>query len=225
MTKPLRVLIADDQPLLASALSTIVNAESDITVVSTCHDGAQALDAARQHLIDVAVLDIRMPRVTGIEAARALVEQGITVLILTTFNEESLMREAIEAGAAGFLLKDVEPEELTRAIRAVARGESVLSSGATGHLFHAYRQAVAGGTELSPQQRQGLSLLTPRELDILALIAAGQTNSEIAQGLFIGAATVKTHVSNLLAKLHCRDRVALVLLAHQAHLPSPPPGG
>ncbi|KQB83692.1 response regulator [Corynebacterium oculi] len=225
MTRPIRVLIADDQPLLASALSTIVGAEPDIAVVATCHDGSQALDAAHAHLIDVAVLDIRMPNVTGIEAARALVARRITVLMLTTFNEESLIRESIAAGAAGFLLKDAEPEELAQAIRAVARGDSVLSSGAAGHLFRAYRQAVAGAGDLPPQQRQGLSLLTPRELDILTLISAGKTNAEIARELVIGAATVKTHVSHLLSKLHCRDRVALVVLAHRARLSPPSPGG
>ncbi|KQB86259.1 response regulator [Corynebacterium lowii] len=218
--QPIRVLIADDQPLLASALATILGAQEGITVSSICHDGAQALQAAREHTIDVAVLDIRMPHMNGIEATRELVRRGVKVLMLTTFNVDSFIRDSIAAGASGFLLKDTEPEELARAVRCVARGESVLSSGATGHVLSAYREAVAGaaGTSLTPEQRQGLSLLTPRELEILTLIAQGYTNGEIAAQLVIGAATVKTHVSHLLAKLHCRDRVALVLLAHKARL-------
>lgn len=225
MTSPIRVLLADDQPLLASALSTILSAEEDISVVSICHDGKQALRAAREHLVDVAVLDIRMPELNGIEAARDLIAQGITVLMLTTFNEDSLIREAIEAGAAGFLLKDTDPAELVQAVRTVYGGQSVLSAGVTGHVLRAYRQAIAGTHALPSHQRQGLSLLTARELEILHLIAAGYTNAEIASTLIIGAATVKTHVSHLLAKLHCRDRVALVLLAHRAGLSSPTTGG
>lgn len=225
MTSPIRVLLADDQPLLASALSTILSAEEDISVVSICHDGKQALRAAREHRVDVAVLDIRMPELNGIEAARDLIAQGITVLMLTTFNEDSLIREAIEAGATGFLLKDTDPAELVQAVRTVYGGQSVLSAGVTGHVLRAYRQAIAGTNALPSHQRQGLSLLTARELEILHLIAAGYTNAEIASTLIIGAATVKTHVSHLLAKLHCRDRVALVLLAHRAGLSSPTTGG
>ncbi|MCH6196383.1 response regulator transcription factor [Corynebacterium mastitidis] len=225
MTPPIRVLLADDQPLLASALATILSAEGDIAVVAVCHDGEEALRASQEHRVDVAVLDIRMPRVGGIEAARALAPHGVAVLMLTTFNEDSLIREAIGAGASGFLLKDADPAELVRAVRSVHRGQSVLSAGVTGHVLRAYRRAVAGASALPTHQRQGLSLLTARELEILSLIAAGHTNAEIAAALTIGAATVKTHVSHLLAKLHCRDRVALVLLAHRAGLAPPPDGG
>lgn len=218
---PIRVLLADDQPLLLSSLRTILDAQADIDVVETVPDGHAALAALDRRIIDVAVLDIRMPGLDGIATARRIRERpsGPRVLMLTTFDSERLVREALEAGAEGFLLKDAEPDDLAEGIRLVHQGRSVLASGVTGHVVRGYREAMAAaGSRLPIRARQGLSMLTPRELDVLVTLADGSSNAEIARALGIGEATVKTHLSNLLIKLDCRDRVALVVLAHRAGL-------
>lgn len=213
-----RVLLADDQVMLAEALSTILNAAPGIKVVSRAADGAEAIAAAGRHIVDVAVLDIRMPVIDGIAAAKAIMaaHPDVRVIMLTTFDDPELVEAALAAGVHGFLLKDADPEVLVSAVRSVARGESVLASRVTGHVLAAYRAALSSGGELSPQQRQGLSLVTQREMDVLLLVAEGATNAEIAQQLCVAETTVKTHISSLLAKLHARDRVALVLIAQRA---------
>ncbi|WP_185967196.1 MULTISPECIES: response regulator transcription factor [unclassified Corynebacterium] len=212
-------MLADDQPLLVSALKTILNSQEDMEVVATAHDGDQAISCAQRYNLDLAILDIRMPHCDGLSALREILalERGIKVLMLTTFNEPRDVETALRLGAHGFLLKDADPAELISGVRAVARGESVLSSGVTGTVLESWRAVLTQG-ELSSQARQGLNMLTPREVEVLKLIELGHTNPEIAEKLFISGATVKTHVSNLLAKLHCRDRVALVLLAQKARL-------
>ena len=213
----IRVLLADDQAMLVAALSTILNAQDDIEVVTTANTGSEAVTAALSHRTDVAVLDIRMPGMDGIAAAQAILSHvpECRIIMLTTFNEEELVAQSIAAGAHGFLLKDADPEVLVGAVRDVAKGESVLASQVTGPVLEAYRTALTRG-ELSAQERQGLSLVTRREMEVLSLIARGATNSEIAAEMVIAETTVKTHVSSLMSKLAARDRVALVLVAQRA---------
>lgn len=216
----MRILLADDQPLLLSALTTVLNAQPDIDVVATAHNGAEAVERAREYSIDVAVLDIRMPVMDGIAAAKAIMPLGPKVIMLTTFDDDALVQASIEAGVHGFLLKDADPEVLADAVRTVARGESVLASGVTGKVLEWVRGGVDKQNALSDFERQGLGLLTGRELEVLAEIGAGATNAEIAQTLFIAETTVKTHVSSLLAKLGARDRIALVLIAQRTGISS-----
>ena len=213
----IRVLLADDQAMLVAALSTILNAQDDIEVVATANTGSEAVTAALSHRTDVAILDIRMPGMDGIAAAQAILSRvpECRIIMLTTFNEEELVAQSIAAGAHGFLLKDAEPEVLVGAVRDVAKGESVLASQVTGPVLEAYRTALTRG-QLSAQERQGLSLVTRREMEVLSLIARGATNSEIAAEMVIAETTVKTHVSSLMSKLAARDRVALVLVAQRA---------
>lgn len=214
----MRVLLADDQPMLLSALTTILNTQPDIQVVATASNGEEAVEQVKTVNIDVAVLDIRMPVLDGISAARHILPLGPKVIMLTTFDDDELVQAAIEAGVHGFLLKDAEPDVLADAVRTVARGESVLSSGVTGRVLEWVRGGVDKQNALSDFERQAMSLPTGRELEVLAEIAGGATNAEIAQHLFIAESTVKTHVKSLLAKLGARDRVALVLVAQRAGL-------
>jgi len=203
--------------MLVAALSTILNAQDDIEVVATANTGSEAVTAALSHRTDVAILDIRMPGMDGIAAAQAILSRvpECRIIMLTTFNEEELVAQSIAAGAHGFLLKDADPEVLVGAVRDVAKGESVLASQVTGPVLEAYRTALTRG-QLSAQERQGLSLVTRREMEVLSLIARGATNSEIAAEMVIAETTVKTHVSSLMSKLAARDRVALVLFAQRA---------
>ena len=213
----IRVLLADDQAMLVAALSTILNAQDDIEVVTTANTGSEAVTAALSHRTDVAILDIRMPGMDGIAAAQAILSRipECRIIMLTTFNEEELVAQSIAAGAHGFLLKDADPEVLVGAVWDVAKGESVLASQVTGPVLEAYRTALTRG-QLSAQERQGLSLVTRREMEVLSLVARGATNSEIAAEMVIAETTVKTHVSSLMSKLAARDRVALVLFAQRA---------
>lgn len=211
----IRILLADDQPLLVTALTTIFNAQPDMEVVATAPDGAQAVEQARAHIIDVAVLDIRMPVLDGIAAATQIMPLGPKAVMLTTFDDDALIQAAIDAGVNGFMLKDAEPQVLADAIRAVARGESVLATGVTGRVMEWVR---GGGVD--KHDAQALETLTARERDVLAEVGAGATNAEIAERLFIAETTVKTHISSLLAKLGARDRVALVLIAQRAGISS-----
>lgn len=215
MTAPIRVLLADDQALLVQALATILDSAPDIEVVATAGNGQEAIEAASAHRCDVAVLDIRMPGTDGIAATRQLLAQPDPpkVVMLTTFDEPALVADAIAAGAHGFLLKDADPSVLIDAVRTVAAGESVLASKVTGPVLESYRRGLSARDRLSPEQLQGLSLVTRREREVLHLIGQGATNPELARELVLAETTIKTHVSSLLSKLHCRDRVALALLA------------
>lgn len=217
MNDPIRILIADDQELLVQALATILGSATDIDVVATAHDGEEAIVAAHRHSVDVAVLDIRMPGTDGITAARHMLgmDNAPKIIMLTTFNEPTLVAEAVALGVHGFLLKDADPTVLIDAVRTVHAGESVLSSKVTGPILDTYRKAIGVRGKLRPEQQQGLSLITARETEVLHLVGSGATNVEIARELVIAETTVKTHVSNLLSKLHCRDRVALALLARE----------
>lgn len=235
---PIRVAVVDDQALLVSAFSALIDAQPDMTVVATAGDGSEAVEMTAREALDVVLMDIRMPRLDGVAATRRIVERGERprVLILTTFNVDELVLGAVGAGARGFLLKDAAPTEVVDAIRAVHRGEAVVASQATPALLSALQRpgvvpmptdddagdpraaGVGGGAE------PAVSSLTAREVEVLRLIASGRTNAEIADALFIAQTTVKTHVGNLLLKLDARDRVALVVLAHGVGLVGPADG-
>lgn len=218
--RPIRVGIVDDQPLLVSAFQALVDHQSDMEVVATAGDGAEALTVCETAAIDVLLLDVRMPRLDGIETTRRLAarDAGPRILILTTFDLDEYVLGALGAGASGYLLKDTEPDRLLEAIRAVHRGEAVIASAAAPVLLSRLREAerVPAAAPVSPGSSDAQRLigqLTPRERDVLTLIGAGATNGEIAARLFIAETTVKTHVGSLLLKLEARDRVALVILA------------
>ncbi|HIW95208.1 MAG TPA: response regulator transcription factor [Candidatus Corynebacterium gallistercoris] len=218
----IRVVLADDQTLLGEALSTILSSEDDIQVVTVASNGVEAIDACLNHRVDIAVLDIRMPGVDGIAAAKAIMarDADIRVIMLTTFSDPELVGAALQAGVHGFLLKDSDPQAIISAVRAVNAGESILSSKVTGPVLDIYRSALSSQDCLTLEERQGLSFVTPREHDVLLLVVKGATNREIASKLSLAETTVKTHIAALLSKLQARDRVALVLVAQRAGLSS-----
>jgi DNA-binding NarL/FixJ family response regulator len=215
----LRVVIADDQPLMRAGFRTVLEATGAIEVVAEAGDGEEAIAAARAHDPDVVLMDIRMPKLDGIEATRALPRHR--VLILTTFGLDEYIVEALRAGASGFLLKDARPQELVGAVRAVAAGDAVLSAQVTRRLLDQVAHRLP-----APVERDGgaLAALTDRELEVLRLLAGGRSNAEIAAALVVSEATVKSHVSNLLGKLGLRDRVQAVILAYETGLVGTVPG-
>ena len=212
----LRLLIADDQALMRAGFRMILEAQPDLRVVAEAADGVEAVELARRHRPDVILMDIRMPRMDGVEATRRLA--GHRVLILTTFNLDEYVVEALRAGASGFLLKDAPPEELVRAVRVVAAGEALLSPAVTRTLLDRVVQRLPAAGAPIPAV---LDELTERELEVLRLVARGLSNGEIAAHLVVGETTVKTHVSHLLDKLGLRDRVQAVVLAYELGLISP----
>ncbi|MBO3128602.1 response regulator [Dermatophilus congolensis] len=223
MSEPIRVAVVDDQPLLVSAFSALIDNQPDMHIVGTATDGAAAVELLETTTVDVVLMDIRMPHLDGVEATRRILARAIkhvNVLILTTFNIDELVLAAISAGARGFLLKDAEPTEVLEAIRTVHRGEAVIATQATPALLAALHTPI--NTPTNNEQHTCIAALTPREIDVLRLIAQGLTNTEIASELFIAHTTVKTHVGNLLLKLNARDRVALVILAHSVGLTGSP---
>ena len=210
-----RVLIADDQALVRTGFRKILESEPDIEVVGEAADGAEAIERAALLRPDVVLMDIRMPRVDGLEATRRLA--GSTrVLILTTFDVNEYVYEALRAGASGFLLKDTEAAQLVTGVRVVAEGESLLAPSITRRLIERFARQP-----LPSARPEALEELTPRELEILGLVARGMSNAEIAQELVLGAATVKTHVARILRKLDLRDRVQAVVLAYETGLVQP----
>jgi DNA-binding NarL/FixJ family response regulator len=218
-----RVLIADDQALVRSGFRMILEARDDLEVVGEAENGAQAIELARELEPDVVLMDVRMPVMDGVEATRLLLESGAgaRVIILTTFDLDEYVFEALRAGASGFLLKDVQPAQLVEAIRVVASGEALLAPSITRRLLDRFAATFDASSSKSPPE---LDSLTPRELEILRLVAGGLSNAEIAAQLFLSETTVKTHVSSVLRKLHLRDRVQAVVLAYQAGLVRPGPG-
>jgi DNA-binding NarL/FixJ family response regulator len=216
----IRVLLCDDQALVRSGFRMILEAREDIEVVGEAEDGAQALELARRRRPDVILMDVRMPRLDGVEATRRLVEEGsqARILILTTFDLDEYVYEALRAGASGFLLKDVQPAQLVEAIRVVARGEALLAPTVTRRLLDRFAQGLPGAPGEPPPE---LSSLTERELEVLGLLASGLSNAELAERLVLSETTVKTHVSSILRKLGLRDRVQAVVLAYQAGLARP----
>jgi DNA-binding NarL/FixJ family response regulator len=214
----IRVLVADDQPLVRMGLSGIVAAADDLVVVGEAEDGGSAVDLARDRTPDVVLMDVRMPRLDGIAATRAITSAGpAKVLVLTTFDLDEYVYGALAAGASGFLLKDVTPADLQTAIRIVASGDALLAPAVTRRLITAWTQRTA--TVTTPTA--GLEALTDRERQVLRHVAEGLTNAEIGTRLHITPGTAKTHVARLLMKLGARDRVQLVILAFRTGLVAP----
>ncbi|WP_069813870.1 response regulator [Streptomyces sp. TP-A0874] len=217
MTAPIRVLVCDDQVLIRTGLATIIDAQPDLQVVGECGDGQAAVDLAGRLRPDVVVMDVRMPVLDGIEATRLLAGAGVPrpvkVLVVTTFNLDEYVYEALRAGASGFLLKDAPPAQLLHGIRTVATGAALLDPEVTRQLVGRYAARIRP----NEATRQDVSL-TPRELEVLRLIADGRSNSEIAGTLLISQETVKTFVSRILTKLDLRDRVQAVVYAYRQGL-------
>ncbi|QIV84538.1 response regulator transcription factor [Mycolicibacterium frederiksbergense] len=210
------VLLVDDQDLVRSGLRRILRRKDGFVIVAECSDGDEVLDALAEQSVDVVVMDLRMKRVDGIEATRRLAEAGgPPVLALTTFNEDDLLSGVLRAGAAGFVLKDSSAEELIRAVRAVAHGDSYLDPAVTARVLDTYRKSAEG------RQQVEVSELTGRELDVLTLIGKGHTNAEIAAELFISGVTVKSHIGRIFDKLRLRDRAAAIVYAYDHGIVAP----
>ena len=216
----IRVALADDQALVRAGFRMLLDAEDDIEVVGEADDGAEAVAVTSRERPDVVLMDIRMPGVDGLAATRAIGEDealaDVRVVILTTFELDEYVFEAIRAGASGFLVKDTEPVELLRAVRAVAGGDALLSPGVTRRLIE-----VFATRSREPRPRADLDLLTDREREVMGLVAAGLTNDEIAERLFLSPATAKTHVNRAMTKLGARDRAQLVVAAYETGLVRP----
>jgi DNA-binding NarL/FixJ family response regulator len=216
----IRVVLVDDQVLVRAGLRALLDNEDDIEVVGEGGDGAEAERLARELTPDVMLMDIRMPGVDGLEATRAIAADprlaGVHIVILTTFDLDEYVFEGLRTGASGFLVKDTEPAELVRAVRAVAAGDALLSPRATRRLVEEYASR-AKPAERSPT----LDLLTDREREVMAEVAAGRTNDEIAEALYISPTTAKTHVSRAMIKLGARDRAQLVVFAYETGLVRP----
>jgi DNA-binding NarL/FixJ family response regulator len=217
----IRVLLADDQALIRAGFRVLVDAADDLEVVGEATGGGQAVDLARRARADVVLMDIRMPGVDGLEATRRICADedlaGVKVIILTTFESDEYVYQALRAGASGFLVKDTEPAELLQAIRVVARGDALLSPSVTRRLI----TDVARRPEPPPASGQVLSALTDREREVMALVAEGMSNDEIAARLFLSPLTSKTHVSRIMTKLNARDRAQLVVIAYESGLVTP----
>jgi len=213
----IRILLVDDQELVRAGFRMVLDAQDDMTVVGEAGDGAAALALLRAVTADVAVMDVRMPRLDGIEATRRICQAGERprVLMLTTFDLDEYAYAALKAGASGFLLKDVPPEELLFGIRAVHSGDAVVAPSTTRRLIDRFAPLFPAGDGAAPP---GLDCLTSRELEVLAHVAQGLSNAEIAGRLFVSEATVKTHVGRVLAKLGLRDRVQAVVFAYETGL-------
>jgi DNA-binding NarL/FixJ family response regulator len=226
MTAPIRVLLAEDQAIVRAGFRALLQAQPDIDVVGEASTGTEAVAAARELHPDLVLMDVRMPEMDGLEATRVITTASelasTRVLVLTTFELDEYVFGALRAGASGFLLKGGEPADLLAAVRVVAAGESLLAPSVTRRLIEAY---VSGPDHARGQSMpEGLDELTAREREVLLLVADGLSNMEIAAALYLSPLTAKTHVSRILTKLRVRDRVQLVVLAHQAGLARRPQG-
>ncbi len=223
MSGPIRVLLVDDQPLLRAGNRLVLETQADIEVVGEAGDGRQGMSMARSLRPDVVLMDVRMPVMDGIEATRRIVATDLPsrILVLTTFDLDEYVFAALRAGASGFLLKDVPPQDLLTGIRAVANGDAVVAPTVTRRLIDAFSDQLpdpsAGPSPLEEQVRQ----LTEREHDVLVEVAQGRSNAEIAHRLTVSEATVKTHVGRILAKLELRDRVQVVVFAYEVGIVRP----
>lgn len=223
---PVRVLLADDQALIRTGFAALVASAPDLEVVAQAEDGVQALALVREHRPDVVVMDVRMPRLDGLGATREISADpdlsAVHVLVLTTFETDAHVAEAVRAGAAGFLGKDVEPADFLDAIRTVAAGEALLSPSATRSLIRRY--LAAPDTEAYVPRGVRESELTPRELEVVSLVALGLDNAEIAERLVVSPLTAKTHVTRAMGKLGARDRAQVVVWAYRSGLVPPTEG-
>jgi DNA-binding NarL/FixJ family response regulator len=220
------VLLADDQELMRMGFRMVIDSQPDLAVVGEAGDGAEAIAAISRLEPSVALMDVRMPVMDGVEATRRIVESGARtrIIILTTFDLDEYVYAALRAGASGFLLKDAQPAELLSAIRAVAAGEAVVAPRVTRRLLESYAHRLPVSGEPDPAARDRLEQLTARELEVLDLVARGLSNAEIAEQFVLSEATVKTHVGRILAKLELRDRVQIVVFAYENGLISPSRG-
>ena len=223
MTAPVRLLIADDQDMVRVGLATILDAEPSIEVVGQARDGREAVDLVRTLRPDVCVFDIRMPVLDGIEATRQVagpeVDDPVPVIVITTFDQDEYVYDALRAGARGFLLKDADPDLLARAVRSAAAGDALIAPAVTARLLATFASSRVGSVA------EPIDPLTPREEAVLDLAATGRTNSEIAEDLHLSMSTVKTHIGALMTKLSARNRVELVIWAYESgrvdHRPRP----
>lgn len=213
----IRIAIVDDQALVRGGLAMILRHQHDMEVVAEASTGIEAMDAARTHRPDVILMDIRMPEMDGLEATARIVQEAdwpVRVLILTTFDPDEYVYKALRAGASGFVLKDIPPEELVSAVRTVADGGALLAPTITKRLIGRFAERLAVDASVSAR----LERLTQREREVLAAVARGLNNAEISAALFIGEATVKSHVSSILGKLSLRDRAQAVVFAYESGL-------
>jgi DNA-binding NarL/FixJ family response regulator len=211
----IRVLICDDQALVRAGFRKLLEADAEIEVAGEAEDGLHAVELARRRSPDLVLMDIRMPRLDGIEATRRIVAEtdaAVRVLMLTTFGNEQYVYESLRAGASAFLLKDAPPEDLLAAVRIVARGDSLLAPAVTRAVVEAFVRSSPSRPELAAQ----LESLTPRELEVFELLARGYSNAEIADAITVSEATVKTHIGHVLTKLDVRDRVQAVIFAYES---------
>jgi len=216
----IRVLLVDDQPLIRSGFRALLDIEDDIEVVAEAADGSEGLALARQHLPDIALIDIQMPVIDGIEATRRIAADpalsGVHIVILTNYGLDEYVFNALRAGAAGFLVKDIEPDDFLHAIRVAARGDALLAPSITRKLINRYV------TQPLPQEAGTvLKRLTNREREAVALVAQGLSNDQIADAMVISPMTAKTHINRAMTKLHARDRAQLVVLAYESGLVAP----
>jgi DNA-binding NarL/FixJ family response regulator len=215
----IKVLLVDDQAMVRAGLHMILEAENDIHVIGEAEDGAKAVASAHKLKPDVVLMDIQMPLMNGLEATRQITQMpgnNCRILILTTFERDDYVFEALRSGASGFILKNAPPEDLIAAVRVVAEGNALLAPSVTRRIINEFAQRTP-----RVDLKAGLSSLTEREIEVMRLIAKGKTNAEIAADLFVGETTVKTHISNLFAKLDLRDRVQAVVYAYESGLIQP----
>jgi DNA-binding NarL/FixJ family response regulator len=222
LMRAIRILLVDDQALLRAGFRMILDAEAGMEVIGEAGDGRDAIDQARVLQPDIVLMDVRMPELDGLEATRRILEaaegDGPRILMLTTFDHDEYVYEALRAGASGFLLKDTPPEQLVGAIEVVAAGDALLSPSVTRRVIGEF---VKGAGPKAKAQFPRLDDLTARELEVMTLIARGLSNAEIAQALFVSETTVKTHVARILMKLGLRDRVQVVVLAYESGVVAP----
>ena len=214
-----RILIADDQQLVRAGFRLILESQADFEVVGEAQDGEEAIGLTRRHHPDVVLMDIRMPRIDGLEATRRIVDHGLNgcrIVMLTTFDLDEYVYAALQAGACGFLLKDVTPEQLIASVRLVSAGDALLSPSITRRLIERY-----AANQVPAALHRTLEALTPRELDVLRLMARGLGNHEIGEKMVVSEATVKTHVAHILDKLQVENRVQAVVVAYESRLVTP----